>query len=234
MALSVIALKNHLSNCSKPYVAHAEWSETVEFEKLVELMAAGHTTLGKPDIKACSELFLEQMIKLLAEGKYVKTSLGAFYLCASGTFDSLDESFTPSSGSNNHMLRLHFRPDKAVEEQIRLKAEVERGERYDRLAPIIFASTSVKMEASMKAQAGEFIRVDGQRLKFDKTKEDEGLFFVNGSEKRAAQYASIVPSLLIAEVPMDIAAGSYNLVVRSRQGGSDLHEGRHASLFIIE
>jgi hypothetical protein len=234
MALSVTALKNHLSNCTKPYLVHTEWSEIVEFEKLVELMAASHTTLAKPDIKACAELFMEQAVKLLAEGKYVKTPIGALYLCASGKFDSLDESFIPGEGENAHALSLHFRADRSAEEEIILKAEVERGARYDRLAPIIFASDSVKTDESMKAKAGEFIRVEGQRLRFDKTNETEGLFFVNGSEYRSVQYATITPSLLIAEVPAGISAGSYNLVVRSRQRGKDLHEGRYAEPFTIE
>ena len=43
-----------------------------------------------------------------------------------------------------------------------------------------------------------------------------------------------MPGLIIAQVPPGIAAGTYNLVVRSRQGGKDLHEGRHPQLFTIE
>jgi hypothetical protein len=234
MSLSVVALKNHLATCENPYYAHTEWSATVEYEKLVDIMATGRTTLTKPDIRGCIELLVEEIVKLVADGKYVKTPLGSFYLCASGKFDSPDEAFTPGEGENAHELRLHFRPDKPLESQILLGADVERGSRFDRNAPLVFGSQSVKTDEDMKASVGDFIRVVGQRLKFDKANETEGLFFVNGSEHRSTQYAEVLPGLLIAQVPPGIAAGTYNLVVRSRQGGKDLHEGRHAQLFTIE
>ena len=234
MALLVVPLKNHLATSPNPYYVHTEWSDTVEFDRLIEIMAAGRTTLTKPDIAGCLELFAEEVSRLVADGKYVKTGLGAFYLCASGKLDAPDQAFTPGSSESAHALRLHFRPDRGFEAELCSKAAVERGKRYDRNLPVIYKALCVKTEAEMSAGPGDFLRIEGQRLKFDKANAAEGLFFVNGEETRAAQYASVQPSLVIAEVPPGLKPGSYILAMRSNQGGKDLHEGRAAKPFIVQ
>jgi hypothetical protein len=113
-------------------------------------------------------------------------------------------------------------------------AKIERGERFDRNAPIIMGAVSVRSEADMRALPGDFIRVSGQRLKFDKAEMDTGLFFVNGSETRAGQHASISQGLVIAQVPPELAAGQYQLAFRSHQGGKELHECRCPTPFLVE
>jgi hypothetical protein len=234
MPLTIIPLKNHLSTSSNPYYVHAEWSDRVEYQTLVDIMAAGRTTLTKPDITGCLQLFVEELMKLVADGKYVKTPIGAFCLGASGKLDSPDQAFTPKDGSSAHDLRLHFRADRSLEAELLASVKIERGERYDRSMPLVFSAFSVKTGKDMAASAGDFLRVEGQRLKFDKDKEEEGLFFINGSESRSAIYALIAPGRVIAEVPKDLAAGQYVLAFRSRQGGKTLHEGRSAATFVVE
>ena len=233
MALVVTPLANHLATNPNPFVVHTEWSDIVEYNQLVDIMATGRTTLTKPDITGCLELFAEEIAKLVADGKRVKTALGSFYLCASGSLGSHDQAFTPGEGELDHALRLHFRPERSFEAGICAKAQVSRGKKYDKAQPAILSAISVKTETPMSAAAGDFIRVEGERLKFDKANESEGVFFVNGSETRAAQYASISPSLVIAQVPSDIAAGSYLLALRSMAGSKTLHEGRASKNFVV-
>jgi hypothetical protein len=233
MALLVVPLANHLATCPNPYVVRTGWSDTVEYDKLVDIMAAGRTTLTKPDIAGCLELFTEEVAKLVADGRRVKTKLGTFYLCASGKLDARDQSFTPGEGQGSHALKLHFKPDREFEAGICAGVELARGKRYDRCTPTIDSAVSVKSDAEMSAGPGDFLRVEGEKLKFDKANAAEGLFFVNGQETRAVQYARIQPSLLIAQVPPELGPGSYSLVVRSMQGTKELHEGRAAKPFVV-
>jgi hypothetical protein len=114
MSLLVVPLKNHLQTSSNPFYVHTTWSDTVEYDDLVDIMASGRTTLTKPDITGCLELFAEELMKLVADGKYVKTRIGSFYLCAMGKLDSADQAFTPREGANSHDLRLRFRPDRSI------------------------------------------------------------------------------------------------------------------------
>ena len=234
MALPVVPIENYLSTCPTPYIIRTAWTDTVEFDRLVDIMAAGRTTLARPDIAGCLALFEEEVAKLVADGKRVKTRLGTFYMCASGKLESPDQAFTPGSGESSHTLRLHFRPNKDFEAELGATVAVARGKRFDHSQPAIYAVRSVKTEASLSGAPGDFIRIEGQRLKFDKAASEEGLFFINGSETRALQYASVRPSLCIAQAPPELAAGSYSLVLRSYEGGKELHEGRAPRPFTVE
>ena len=41
MALFVTPQANHLASNPNPYVVHTAWSATVEYEKLIDIMATG-------------------------------------------------------------------------------------------------------------------------------------------------------------------------------------------------
>jgi hypothetical protein len=233
MALVVTPIANHLASNPNPFVVHTEWLDIIEYDKLIDIMATGRTTLTKPDISGCLELFMEEIAKLVADGKRVKTGLGSFYLCASGSLGSHDQAFTPREGELDHALNLHFRPERGFESDICSKVQLARGKNYDKAQPAILSAASVKTDAPMSAAPGDFIRVEGQRLRFDKANQEEGLFFVNGHETRAVQYATVSPSLVIAQVPPDLAAGSYLLALRSMAGSKSLHEGRAKANLVI-
>ena len=234
MSLVVVSQKNHLPTSANSFFVHTAWSDTIEYDSLVDIMASGRTTLTKPDIAGCLELLTEEVMKLVADGKYVKFPLGSFYLCAAGKLDSADQAFTPQDSSSEHALRLHFRADRSIETQLLAMARVERGASFDRSAPLIKGAVSVRSETDMRALPGDFLRVSGERLKFDKSQDNTGLFFVNGHETRAIQYASITPPLVIAQVPPELVAGEYQLAFRSYQGGKALHECRCPTPFIVE
>jgi len=225
--------KNSLPSSDSPYLVHTEHSGIVEPEQFVDIMAGAHSTLTKPDIAAGQELMNTELVKLLADGKFVKLGFGALYVCAAGKLDSLDQAFSPGSADGSHTLSIHFRVDRDFEAAVCSKVVVERGPRYDRNAPFINAVIGVKSESAAGAAPGEFVRVEGQRLKFDRSVAAEGLFFIDGAETKAVQYASITPSLVIAQVPPDLKPGNYVVVLRSSQGRKDLHEGRLEKTFTI-
>ena len=118
MALKIAVLKTYLPNCPSPYIVRSSSSELVEFDRFVDFMAEGRTTLSRIDILAAMQLFKEELQKQLAEGKTVKTPIGNFYMSASGSMGSLDEPYLPKEQTNNHELRLHHRPGRAFERSI--------------------------------------------------------------------------------------------------------------------
>ncbi len=95
MALTIRAMRNNLGTSESPYYALASWSDVVESEDFIDRMAKGRTTLSKTDIVAVFQLAREELVRLLAEGCYVKTPLGAALPIASGRFRSQKESFSP-------------------------------------------------------------------------------------------------------------------------------------------
>lgn len=234
MALKVSTLKNHLGTNLDPYFIHTERSGTVEFAELVDIMAGGRTTLTKPDIIGCLQLFTEELAKLTADGKYVKTPFGAFYLTAHGTMDDESQSFLPGGDQVNHGLHLRCRAVKEFEESVAAKANIVRVRWTDKKSPLPTGAISVRDGTRNGGAPGEFLRIRGSRLKFDPESPEQGVFFVNGSETRALQYAQVMPSLVIAEIPLSLQAGEYQLVVRTMLSGKKPIEGRLPEPLLIK
>ena len=187
-------------------------------------MAAGRTTLTKTDIIAVFQLAREELARLLAEGCYVKTPLGAALPVAKGRFRSQRDPFLPKSPSSGHELRIDFRIDPRIEEEALASIQCIRDKQGDRRPPRIVAVACLPSGNMHEgAEAGALVRITGARMKFDPSNESLGLFFRDqaGSETRAGVYAQVQPSSLIAVIPATLAEGSYRLTVRTVSKGGE-------------
>lgn len=222
--LKVSAVQNHLPTANKPYVVHTAHKETIGFDGLIDRMASGRTTISKPDLAGALELLSEELHKAIAEGYIVKMPFGSLYLSASGTFDHLDEPFAYGQEGTDHRLRLRFRANRTEELDIVRDAKVQREQYMDKTGPVVFSATSVQTDEELVATTGDFFRIEGNRLKFDKTNAELGVWFKNGQEHRAALYAAINPGAVIAQVPTDLEPGQYILIVRTSPNDKDIKE----------
>ena len=139
MALKIAVLKNFLKTCPSPFVVRSDSSDVVEYERFVEIMAAGRTALSQIEILGAMQLYKEELQKQLAEGKTVKTPTGSFYMSAAGSMESIDESYLPNDQTNNHAVRLHHKPDSAFENSILLGLKIVREERPNLAIPSLRA-----------------------------------------------------------------------------------------------
>lgn len=222
MSLNVSALKNYLRTCDKAYLVHTGHAATVDYRGLLKRLASGRTTITMPDALAVIELLWMELRKALASGEIVKLPFGSFYLCASGTFDQADQPFVYGDKAHGHDIRLHFRPNRTEEMALAAETEVERGQIYDKQAPVLIRAASASSGEHLTGERGDYLALTGQRLKFDKTREDLGVWYLNGSEHRAARYATVTPGTVIAQVPPELEAGQYRVVVRTSPNGKDL------------
>ncbi len=227
--LRVSAVQNYLPAVNKPYVVHTAYKETIGFDGLINRMASGRTTITKPDLAGAFELLSEELHKAVAEGYVVKLPFGSFYLSASGTFDRLDEPFVYGQEGSNHDLRLHFRANRAEEIDIARDARIQRELYQDKTTPIVFSATSIQTEEALVATRGDFFRIEGNHLKFDKTNAELGVWFKNGEEHRSAVYATINPGTVIAQIPQDLPPGQYSLIIRTAPNDKDIKESRLAT-----
>jgi hypothetical protein len=232
--IQILSVVNYLKTCVQPYLVRSTTSDTVEPGELVDIMASGRTTLTKPDITGCLQLFTEELIKLVADGKYVKTPIGSFYLSASGRLEAKNQAFTPGIGALDHELTLHFRANKAVEGKMKSDARWERVESFDTAAAAIDGYSVVARASGENARAGDTVRISGRRLKFDPADAECGVFLENTSGSwRAPVYADIAPSRLIATLPTDVPAGTYDLIVVTKPNGKDLKTGYYDKPFVV-
>jgi hypothetical protein len=228
MALKIAVVKNYLPSNPRPFVVRSDCSDVIEYDRLIEIMAKGRTTLSKTDILAAMQLYKEELQRQLAEGTTVKTPTGSFYLSASGSMDSLDESFLPRDQGNNHEVRLHHRPDRALEEEIIAELRIVREERVDLGAPCLRTVQAAGDAAAEGIRAGSIVLLKGMRLRFDIKDPKQGLFFVDAAlaESRSPYYPMILPATLMAAVPGSLAAGPYSIVLRAAVNGKDVREAR--------
>lgn len=220
MALTVSARKNTLAGRTKAWRFHTSHGAKVGYEELLEIMARSRTTLSKPDIVACMTLLTETVSSLVAEGKFVKTPLGDYYLCAVGTADGPGDPFTPNSPGSGHGLRLRFRPDRGTEAAIVRTARVRRDDAQPSRKPWPLGFEAL--------DGGDILRLRGYNLKFDPSDPLQGLFLTAGSSDPGARcpvYAAITPSLIIARLPPGLPAGDYGAVVRSATRAGTPREG---------
>jgi hypothetical protein len=227
MALKIAVLKNSLKTCPSPFIVRSDSSDVVEFERFVEIMAAGRTTLSQTDIRAAMQLFKEELQKQLAEGKTVKTPTGSFYMSAAGSMESLDESYLPKDQTKNHEVRLHHKPEGAFEDSILLDLTIVREERPNLAIPSLRAVTAAGEDSGLIRASG-MVQVKGLRLRFDPKAAEQGVFFADaaGVEVRSPFYPMILPGTVLAGVPDTLVPGSYAVVLRAAVNGKDVTEGR--------
>jgi len=232
--IQIVSMVNYLKTCLQPYLVRSCCSDTVEVAELVDIMASGRTTLTKPDITGCLQLFGEELIRLVADGKHVKTPVGSFYLAASGRLETKNQPFTPGIGTLDHALTLHFRSNKDVESKMKSQARWERIETFDTSSAAVDGYSVVARGADENAKAGDTVRITGRRLKFDPANTACGVFLESDSASwRCAVYADIAPSKVIATLPADVPAGTYDLVVTTMPNGKDLKNGYYDKPFVI-
>jgi hypothetical protein len=216
-------MRNNLGTSESPYYAFAAWSETVGSEGFIDRMAAGRTTLSKTDIIAVFQLAREELGRLLAEGRYVCTPLGAALPVAKGKFLSPSDPFLPKNPGSGHELRIEFRIDPAIEAKALASVQCLRDKEGDRRLPRILDVTFLPSGSDGQAGAVRFLRVTGKRMKFDAANCELGLFFrdESGVETRAEVYALVQPSTVIAVVPPALGRGGYRLIVRTVSAGGE-------------
>lgn len=216
--LHISVAKCHLTGCKDSFTFHTRHSETVDFDDLVDLMATGRTTLSKPDLYGAMQLLSEEIQRALSRGCVVRLPFGSLYLTASGSLEDSSEPFVPGSPDLNHDVRLRFRANKEAEIRIVKATKINRMKVVGAVSPVLMACESVRTDEKLAASPSDFVRIKGERLHFDKRNAELGVFFVNGSTYRAAQYATVTNKMVIAQVPPDVPTGQYTVAVSTLPG----------------
>ena len=234
MSLKISIRKNTLPACPSPFIVRSDSSEVVEFDKFVDIMAQGRTTLSKTEILGAMQLYMEELEKQLVEGRTVKTPTGSFFLCAAGSLESVDEAFLPKDQASGHEVRLHHRMDRSFEQSILSHLEIVREEKVDLAVPRIKAVVTAGTEPLGALLPGGMLQVQGLRLRFDPKDARQGVFFVaaSGAEERSPFYPMIQPSVVLASLPASLPVGTYAVALRAAVNGKDLREARFEGLVV--
>ena len=227
MPLIVSARKNTLIGRNSDYRFHTNHEATINHDQLVNIMSRARTTLTAPDIVACLSLLTETVSDLVADGNFVKTGLGDFYLCAKGRIDDPDESFRPGKDRQGHCVRLRFRPDRSTEARIARTVRILRDDSRASRKPNIVCLEAVGKRPDTGLVPGDLVRLRGYRLAFDPADEKLGVFLSPDARipgTRCSVYASVAPRLVILQLPPKLEPGNYSLIIRTATAAGAVRE----------
>ncbi len=233
MSLNYSLTENHLTSDPDDYRAIVHTRGTASVQRLADEMIKEGSTLSREVILANLDIQRRAVLNLLLDGWRVATPLAALYPRLPGTFDGPDDSFDPA----RHRVDLGATPVADLRGDFGRSVTLNKV-REARVRPEPERYIDVNSgTANNVLTPGGFGRLLGDDLKFDPTDTQQGIFFVatDGTETRAAPYASVKPTEVFFGVPDALPTGEYTLLVRAApRDGSIVREGElEATLTVL-
>src|SRR5262249_21187758 len=145
-----------------------------------------------------------------------------FNLSLSGSFDAPDAGITRDSARVNIVVR----PDSRLQSGVAAAASFERRV-SDVKAPIVTSCYDVATSSFDRYTPGSIIRLQGDHLKFDPTRADEGVFLRGETAEIRTMIYSVIGTKQIDALVPATAGGALQVIVRARYSpGGELREGR--------
>jgi HU domain fused to wHTH, Ig, or Glycine-rich motif len=213
-----------ISNSLKPgtFMARVIQGQRVGLDAMIEGMVA-RTTLSTADVQAVVTALTEEVRTVLTRGDTaVIDGLATFNATLSGSFADPDVTISRDTAQ----LNLAIQADSRLQAAIAAAASYERVVR-DIKVPIITSFYDAATAAFDRYTPGSIVRLQGDHLKFDPSKLEEGVFLRNGGDEvRVSVYSVVGARQLDALVPATLS-GVIQVVVRARYTPTgDLREGR--------
>ena len=216
------------------YAAKVQLTGSADLDDIVARIVDQGTTVRPPDILAVLENAIQATNSLLLEG--MRVNLGG--LCdlfpkISGKFTGPTDGYDPA----RHQVDVGSAPGVRVRDAIRAEAAVEKLEGSKPLPVLLQVADLATGEIDTVLTVGSVDTLDGNRLRFDPAKVDEGLYFVavaDGAATKVTLLQKNSPSQLVFVTPALTAAASFWLEVRTRfTENGELRSGRLAKTVLI-
>jgi hypothetical protein len=194
----------------------------VDLDALIANIVA-RTSLSTGDVRSAVTALTEEVRRTLAAGDTaVIDGLATFTMSLSGSFTTPDATISRDSAQ----LNLVVQSDSRLQSAIAAAATYERMV-FDVKMPIVSSFYNVATSSFDSYTPGSIVRLQGDHLKFDAAKADEGIFLrADSDETRLAVYSTIGPRQLDALIPATVS-GSQQVLVRTRYTpNGELREGR--------
>ena len=175
------------------------------------------STVGRPDILAVTAALKLACQRRLEQGQRVNYfGMMDFFPRIKGVFTGATDTFDPA----RHRVDVGASPGAELREAVQAGASVEKVEAV-KPAPNPIEYRDIGSDTTNDVVSpGGIGQLSGNRLKFDPTEADEGLYFVatGGGETQVVSIQKNKPSQLVFLVPATLPGGTYHLEVRARMG----------------
>ena len=213
---------NKLTEAPDDCAARVVDTPVFELKDIVRLATREGRTMTEEEMYGAYSSIEKALVEIISQGGSVQLSIFNTAFSISGVFDNDEEPFT----EGKHKLNLNMYAGSSL-------VKAAQKNRLKRTKANEYTSEPAKVEDIASQTTNEVITpgnmacLKGEKLKFDPTQADEGLYLVNdrGQATKAEHIARNMPGELVFLVPAKLARGNYWLEVRNR-GYQELTTGR--------
>lgn len=211
-------IDNKLTTDPNDLRAQVRITATVSINDLIDAIVRPGSTVTKAEFLAMWEELGAEVVRCLLRGESVVTDLFTVRPALTGVWANAQDSFDPTRHHGRLRLGTGVRLRRA---EAQMQFELERAQDQSRPLPVHledFASDTTNATLTK----GGVVRLTGSLLKVDAADPDQGIFLVNstGAATRVTKVMTNKPSEQLFMVPATLAAGTYQVEVRTKIKGS--------------
>lgn len=223
---------NHLTAGEDDYMAIPQEQENKRIEDIIHQITGSGSILKETECVAVIHDFFKAIAKNLEEGHGFISDYIRILPGLAGVYESADDQFD----AGRHQKLVNIVASNVLKEAID-KVKLEKVDASARVPEIHMVYDLKSQQSDSVLTPGNLIEISGNRLKLDAEFDDEGIFLINASDASEVKIDHVhtnKPSTLLAMLPDDLAAGSYNMQVRNRQeGNKKLTTGVFTSVLVV-
>ena len=207
-------IKSKLLTADKsPFVPKTIQEGNVSLEQAMKEIAYG-SSITVADVKAVFENIERICIDNLSQGRSINLGFCSLRPQVKGNFKEEKEVFS----KKKHWIEISLAPNIALGKKVTKDAKVVRVNR-DKPQPIMLSIENHSNEKNT-IEIGDLISLTGERLAFEKTDLDLGLFFLKkDTEIRVTEYSLVMNKKISFKVPKEVSKGNtYKLILKTRMG----------------
>jgi hypothetical protein len=209
--------ENRLTAEPGDYMATVKSTRTAGYEEVIDRVVGQGTTVGKADAISVIENTLVAVTGLLVEGANVNLPFANFSCSIKGTFNGPEDTFDPS----RHQIVINITTTKELRDAVLQSVTVSKQETVVPTPNLVEYMDFNTGERNSIVTPSGMAQISGNRLQFDSTDPEQGIFFIatsNGSETRVGVVGKNMPSTLMFLLPAELTTGEYALEVRAKMG----------------
>lgn len=211
--LKYFAQPNKLNTPNAPaYLPRTVSTGSIGQDQVLDFITQEGTTITRAEALAVFNGITKALSHFLSPGYNVSLPFAEFRAVVRGRIDSQD----PASSTGQLNPSVKVRAGSAM--RASLSGVTITAVDQKALAVKVFGFQNLRDQSTTTLHAADLCTIRGQGLTFDPAQAGDGVFFVSvtdQSETRATEYASVGHRYATFKAPTVLAAGKYNILVRT-------------------
>lgn len=237
--IEVRTYKNHLiSDPEKDgYCFKSNPNQTLSQAQLAREFREYNSSITEPDALSMLSILDTLVKKYVARGYSVELPFCYVYNKATGTTESIRNSFQPGAGNNRFQPVFELKPAAAKDMTADVNYKLLPPEivTAPRLLEAYVLSADAQENRELNVLPGSSMRLRGSNIKANLADSEQGVFFVaqNKSQTRIASYTRNGTNVIDFSVPAEISSGTYSIMIVNKTESGIFQESKCADTVTV-